>query len=1009
MKTLLLIISLIISPYLFSQKATQIINKTQERSTNSQTYIWNSSVSKTNNQYKFNINNATGFSCFGIGVKSSNAKAKDFTIKYRFTNTSDWFSGEFDHELTETNTGYIWSELLFVPNQELKENIEIIIVSNSNISELRLDIMDILSDLPKNGTNQNNNIRSTNSCPQMPTMIGRDSWLDPYYTQPAYTPTIIYPDHIVIHHGAFPDTYTDGAAIARSYWNYHVNTIGWSDVGYNFIIDKYGNIYQGRMNSNIAGQDVKGAHAGPANNESIGINFLGNSDVTLPTTAQLQTCNEFMAWWFDTRGGYDPTVSASMTTQNSGVMVIPRISGHKDVNIGGTSCPGNALYAELPGMRTGTKAIMDACATPPTTNVSSTGVWKTADFNASFNDIAGYSGIKTKYYQVIDFDGTDWGANENNGFYADNFDNSLNVNWSNYDGTWANINGFLNQNDEASSNTILTAPLNQNNDNQFMYAWSAKIGGTGTNRRAGLHFYCDDSSLPNRGNSYFVYFRVDGESIQIYKVENDVFSLEANMSYTINENTLYDYKVTFDKISGELTVYVDDSKQLSWTDTNPLTTTGDYVSFRTGNCTYDISELKVYHSRTSSETVSLGSSASDIRFQNQNPSTFSAKVKSIVVDSLGLLSDLSFDNIDVDWTAPTNVTVADGLTTDIDTIYSSTTISANWIKSTDINSDIDAYFYCIGTSSGADDILAWTNINNDTNITNSSLSLTYSQMYYVSIKSLNNAGLYSSANTSDGVYLAAATSAPVANFDILSEDICDGDSVAYINVSNYAASYYWEFTGGTPATSTDINPNVYYLASGNYDVKLIAYNSVSNDTITNTYSVNINISPVADFYANDTTLYLPNAFATFTNNSTYASSYFWNFGDGTTSTDQAPWHQYTSAGSYTISLNVNNGICNDNIEFVNYITVYYPTSINEFTDNDITIYPNPASTFVQVKGIKSKVTTYSIIDISGKIVKQLSIEQFNNLTIDISNLENGIYYIKLQTESNVVVKRFIKM
>ena len=1016
MKLLILIISLIISPYLFSQRANQIlpvanniIDNTNERNTNSKTFIWNNSLVKINNEYKFNIENIIGFSCFGIGVKSNNAVAKDFEIKYRFNN-NEWNSSKFEYELSETKTGYIWSELNFSSNHKLQNSIEIIISSNKDISELRLDIMDILSDSIQEKVQLTKVEKNTLTCPQIPNMIGRDIWLDPYFTQPSYTPLIIYPDHIVIHHGASPDTYTDGAAIVRSYWNYHVNTLGWSDIGYNFLTDKYGNIYQGRMNSNIVGQDVRGAHAGAANNESIGINFLGNSDVTLPTTSQLQTCNQFMAWWFDSRG-YDPTTSASMTTQNSGILVIPRISGHRDVNIGGTACPGNALYLEIPGMRTGTKAIIDACNTPPTTTVSSTGTWKTVDFNASFNDIPGNSGIKTKFYQVIDFDGTDWKANNNNGFYADNFDNLLDTNWTNFNGTWATVNGYLNQSNETSSNTILTAELNQNSNNKFMYAWSAKIGGTGANRRAGLHFYCDNESLPNRGNSYFVYFRVESESIEIYKVENDVFNMVANVSYLISENTVYDYKIIFDKISGEIDVYVDDTKQLSWTDINPLNTTGDYISFRTGNCIYDVSDLQVYHSRTSSQTITLGDITSDIRYQNQNYASSSAKVKSIVVDSIGLLSNLFSHNINVDWTLPTSIITADGLIADIDTIYSANTISANWTKSTDINSAIDSYFYCIGTSSGANDILSWTSTNLDTNITNSSLSLTHNQMYYVSVKSQNNAGLFSQISTSDGVYLAIATVAPNADFILQSEEICEGDSAIFINTSDYGASYYWEFIGGLPTTSTDINPNIFYSTSGNYNVKLIAYNSISNDTIISTFSININITPFADFYTTDTVLFLPNALASFIDYSTNTNSYLWNFGDGTSSTDQNPIHQYNNIGTYTISLNVNNGGCNDYLEIVNHINVFHPAIIKDFAENNIIIYPNPASSFIKLDGSIFKVESVKIIDISGKIIRNL--QDFDSLEglklIDISNLERGIYYIVIHTKNKIINKRFIKI
>ncbi len=164
----------------------------------------------------------------------------------------------------------------------------------------------------------------------------------------------------MIHHGAAPDTYTDGAAVVRSYWNYHVNSLGWSDIGYNYLTDKFGNIYKGRMNADPQNQDCRGAHAGASNNESIGVSFLGNSDVTIPTEAQLDATAEFMGWWFNVRG-YDPTASANITLQSGGTASVPRICGHKDVNIGGTDCPGVALYADLADLRNRTNAVINAC------------------------------------------------------------------------------------------------------------------------------------------------------------------------------------------------------------------------------------------------------------------------------------------------------------------------------------------------------------------------------------------------------------------------------------------------------------------------------------------------------------------------------------------------------------------------------------------------------------------------------------------------------------------------
>jgi hypothetical protein len=125
-------------------------------------------------------------------------------------------------------------------------------------------------------------------------------------------------------------------------------------------------MYVGRYNPNLPNSDVKGAHAGSANSKSIGLNYLGNSDAsgTAPTTAQNNKCCQFMAWWYDHKG-FDPTSSASILCQDNVTRTIKRICGHRDVNPGGTTCPGNALYALLPTLRTNTKQIIEACEAPP--------------------------------------------------------------------------------------------------------------------------------------------------------------------------------------------------------------------------------------------------------------------------------------------------------------------------------------------------------------------------------------------------------------------------------------------------------------------------------------------------------------------------------------------------------------------------------------------------------------------------------------------------------------------
>ncbi|MCC7331636.1 MAG: N-acetylmuramoyl-L-alanine amidase [Flavobacteriales bacterium] len=270
------------------------------------------------------------------------------------------------------------------------------------------------------------------------------------------------------------------------------------------------------------------------------------------------------------------------------------------------------------------------------------------DFTATFTDAdnIGGSGILHQFYQVIDFDGTEWRANKYNGFFSDNFDTNIHPDWILATGNWGISGGNLTQTDDTLTNTNIYSTLDQNSQSKYLYHWAGKIEGTGNNRRAGFHFMCDDASLTNRGNSYFVWFRLDNSKIQIYKVVNDVFTLEQDVSYTFTASTWYDFKVTCNKTNGEIDVFINDVFSASWIDTSPLSV-GNAISFRSGDAIYSVNNLKVYHNRGNSQLITVGNDTlSDIRFEG----TPAGKVKSIVIDNAKNVSTISEHLVDVGWT-----------------------------------------------------------------------------------------------------------------------------------------------------------------------------------------------------------------------------------------------------------------------------------------------------------------------------------------------------------------------
>jgi len=174
-----------------------------------------------------------------------------------------------------------------------------------------------------------------------------------------------------VHHTAGSNGYTSVAEAEQQIRNdaaYHIQSRGWCDIGYNFIVDKWGNIYEGRAGS--LNEPVIGVHAGGFNTGTVGVSMLGTYDSVPPLATQISV-GRIIGWRL---GAYrvDPRGTMSYTTgvgENSRYMnetvILPRVFGHRDVAY--TACPGNGGYAALPAIRnTAWDASVEAWAQPPT-------------------------------------------------------------------------------------------------------------------------------------------------------------------------------------------------------------------------------------------------------------------------------------------------------------------------------------------------------------------------------------------------------------------------------------------------------------------------------------------------------------------------------------------------------------------------------------------------------------------------------------------------------------------
>lgn len=167
-----------------------------------------------------------------------------------------------------------------------------------------------------------------------------------------------------VHHTAGSNNYTESqaAGIVRGIYAYHANTLGWGDIGYNALVDKFGNIYEGRYGG--LDKNVEGAHAGGFNDGTFGISMMGNFEALTPPAATINAVGEMIGWRMKV-GGVDPMSTAHITSTGftraryaaGQTATLPAIFAHRDT--GYTTCPGNVGYTQMDAIRAIAKRKFD--------------------------------------------------------------------------------------------------------------------------------------------------------------------------------------------------------------------------------------------------------------------------------------------------------------------------------------------------------------------------------------------------------------------------------------------------------------------------------------------------------------------------------------------------------------------------------------------------------------------------------------------------------------------------
>jgi flagellar hook assembly protein FlgD len=186
-----------------------------------------------------------------------------------------------------------------------------------------------------------------------PTIVTRSQWgADESWR--SGTPDVAPVKMAFVHHTDSGNDYSaaEAPAIVRAVYGYHTRSLHWSDVGYNFLVDRFGVIYEGRYGGVTRG--VIGAQTLGFNTGSTGVSVIGTFTSANPPSAAVTSLERLLEWKLDVHH-VDPLGTGTLTCgygqkfKTGQRVTFPAIAGHRDANY--TDCPGGRLYAQMPNVR----------------------------------------------------------------------------------------------------------------------------------------------------------------------------------------------------------------------------------------------------------------------------------------------------------------------------------------------------------------------------------------------------------------------------------------------------------------------------------------------------------------------------------------------------------------------------------------------------------------------------------------------------------------------------------
>ncbi len=272
-----------------------------------------------------------------LGVSGYSLDLQEMTLEIRFLKEGHW--QEWQALSAGHNSEESARQTFVLDPIEMEIEAWQIRINRRPLAKIKMRFFAAPAEKKNLGIGVNSSTTSTCACPAPP-QCDRSCWCPAgVCTPPTYSTT--QPTHLIVHHSAGFTNYNDYQWVVNYYWDLHVNTNGWSDIGYNWLIDPNGIVYEGRGSGNL------GAHFSCLNSGTIGICIIGNYMSNSVNPSALSSLKELALW---EACQYNIAIADSSTHAPSN-LVLKHLSGHRDANnatVGcpkGTLCPGDLLFA----------------------------------------------------------------------------------------------------------------------------------------------------------------------------------------------------------------------------------------------------------------------------------------------------------------------------------------------------------------------------------------------------------------------------------------------------------------------------------------------------------------------------------------------------------------------------------------------------------------------------------------------------------------------------------------